>query len=189
MNFKYILLLLALVVLPIDASNWMTPPPRNRGVDKAIKSTARQTTNTFISNIKSKASSNGGELVISQTNLIKCVMLKETCDVDLWVKRAVDLTKLEFKSNADNIIVFVSVEFNASSSSSQNLTGYSLVRVKVKALLIGNATLTVGRKNEEEPIFVQQILVTAPRRPIDIVFDVWRWLFGSTISLRKHLIV
>jgi hypothetical protein len=199
MNFKSSTLLLVLVFLGVlswvGVNAWQEPKIRGRKTTKQTSQIEKLTSNQPI--------------ILAKTNSTKCVMLKKTCDIDLLIRKDVDSSSLIFKSNSEKIFVIHSIEpcnagdaldsvnkclglndFNVSFDENKlKADDYSVSRIKLKAVLIGNATLSAhvkGKTPEDtKEILTHKILVTAPRRPIDIIFDIWRWSFGSIISLCK----
>ena len=154
--------------------------------------------------------------ILTKDGMLKCVMLKaKGCLLDLLVRNDLRDENLIISSNAENIVQFRSIktcdniyyqdenerqqaricsnlnEFNISHVASQiNLLGYSVRRLNLDAVLIGKASISIQTKGLGYDGIValeQKVLITAPRRPIDIVFDIWRWSFGSIISLCKYI--
>lgn len=150
--------------------------------------------------------------IISKNPFTKCLMLKR-CDVDILLRNDIKLEELVIQNDANHVITFngydpcepsntikssilcpLATDFNISAHQDQiNVASYSVKKIIFDAILIGNSTVQVFVKRDNNfdpdnslPSLVHRVLITAPRRPIDIIFDIWRWSFGSLISLCKR---
>jgi hypothetical protein len=139
----------------------------------------------------------------------KCPMFTESCQFEALVSSDTKLESLTIKSNADETATFVSIsrrenddnstdegqnksEFFKSLNLSQteHEQRFTLHLVKFKSVLIGNASLqfyssgkSEGNNSELDLIAEHHVLVVAPRRLIDILFDIYIWTSNSIISL------
>jgi hypothetical protein len=151
-------------------------------------------------------------LIAAQNNMTMCRMDSDPCSIYFLVRN--DLAShLEFTSNDRVIFTFETADFCTTDAKcpsleqlglkDSELTGgslsyYTISRVQIKGVLIGNATLefhlnkSVSLENLmpflPETVFFHRVVVSAPRRSIDIIFDIWIWSFGALISLSRLLI-
>jgi hypothetical protein len=163
---------------------------------------------------------NNSLLIASRTNSTLCRMDKEYCELYFLLHNDVATSEILFSSNDEKIFKYTSIEpckdnfhyvdshlvnennclklneFGLSEDllARINVSDYSIHKVKIKAQLIGNATLSMNVTKPQlserlpslsELIFYHRVVVSAPRRKIDIIFDIWTWTFGALISLRK----
>ena len=145
-------------------------------------------------------------IIIFKSPSSTCRMKKDWCDLDVLVKRDLDKNKFDFITENKKIFEFLSIETcsplnhvkcaNLSSfivsvanwstpTYEISLSTYRVERLKLRSNLIGRAKLFVFY--QKSPIVEHKVTVTAPRRVIDIVFDIWTWSFGGFIALRNQI--
>jgi hypothetical protein len=147
----------------------------------------------------------------------KCAMHAKSCQIEALISRPTDAQSLYIKSNADRILTFESIHACEPSDNSTaclsavdpdasqtraafNLTEndgrqLSLYVIKFKSVLIGNASLQFYSKagednstSEEDLLYEHEVVVTAPRRLVDILFDIYIWTSNTIISLCRFRI-
>ena len=131
------------------------------------------------------------ELVLFKVNKTQCSMYSNKCFVKVLAK---DLDLNSTKSENDKLFTVISVTKCEKDSSNNtqlcpdfdyfNLTSnteeYSIYIIKLDPISFGPANLTFF--NEENKIF-HFVSITEPRRWIDILFDVYAWIFQLCISI------
>jgi hypothetical protein len=153
---------------------------------------------------------NNSILVIASKNSTLCRMVKDFCEIYFLIRSDISNDQLVISTNDQKIFKFTSIEpcagetclkleefgLSRESLDALNTSNYNMQKVKIKGLLIGNATLSFRIKNPEqgssgrlsslpELIFFHRVVVSAPQRAIDVIFDIFTWSFGAVISLRK----
>jgi hypothetical protein len=131
------------------------------------------------------------KLFLFKVNTTQCSMYSNKCFVKVSAK---DLDLNSIKSENDKLFTVISVTkcekdspnntqlcpdfdyFNLTSNSEE----YSIYIIKLDPISFGPANLTFF--NEENKIF-HFVSITEPRRWIDILFDVYGWIFQLCISL------
>jgi hypothetical protein len=143
------------------------------------------------SDMEKKSSNNS---ILFRTRQPLCRMYAASCDMSVLIRKRIDLTTLEFVSSSQDVFQVQSIEVcndtqlcNYSQFSVNesvfNENKYIYYRIEITPQLIGDADILIKHKETSIDMAARNFVVVKPRRLIDMIFDVWIYVFGTFISL------
>lgn len=153
----------------------------------------------YIQFISSLVQTNFSDLVILKNDEIKCKMFKK-CQFDILVRKDFSIGSINISSSDLNVFKFnrlslcselkclsetyiLSFFINNSSS-----IGYQVYNVEIESVLIGKAVLEFNTTDKVQ-VGSCLIIITQPKRIIDIIFNIMIYSFGFIISLLMGILL
>lgn len=135
------------------------------------------------------------QVVLFDNEPSKCRMYTAFCIVRTALLNSLNASDVEITSSSANVFKYANISvlenftdyavfgYDSSTNDTQWQNSYNFYAIKIVPVLVGRAYLKLRDNVTNTSIGQQQVTIIRPMRPIDIVYDVFLWVYCGILSL------